>query len=896
MAALVNWVRPRAGDARRSVRGWRDQQTLWPSNRRAVAAWGGGSVAVVAMSLLTGGDYDPAQRAASATDFIDIVGDRRWAFLAAGALDFVFVACYAVAALSLTRLVAGNPNRRGLVRLGAGLVVAAAALDLLENLFVIVNLWQFDVESIGWTVYAMRSVGSVKRQLVGFGVTIELVALAIAMWWPNDPSAVVRFWIRRSRWPFFAYLGLVVTTVLLAALHQRAALVYVALPALAACGHHLNGVVRQSRADVGALDEGPARLLLALVQLMVGVVVASVAWSSSGSWADAGFVLGLALTIMALGALVSELRQNHRAKNWRGPLLMVLALCALIVAALAPVGGVVLVGLAAGLVFGVVGTELASEDLRRGAPDVGALARIGAVLVVLGVAWLLCIGTGLTPLLGLVVVLAMVVVMASADGDALAIVLVIAVAIVWATEPRDASPSAERLAVSGQPYILVLGDSYMSGEGAAGFIPGTNVILPDGEDDADTNECRRAPTAWPFVLADRVATAAVEREPHPDIPTRLLFVACSGAVAEDITDEGGVAARDRVSELALFEEARAEFGPGADGSPQQPALVIVGIGGNDGGFGDLGRSCVGPGDCSALAQQFFFERDDDDRSDATELFGIADELGGGDLDGDGSDDLGVYERIRDSVGPGVPILATSYPVPVTTDEPCRGVTLTTAERAFIQSFASALNGIIEREVVESTDPDLHFGDISDALTERGAPLCSAVPGAAGLNFVALSPVGGTIRDGLNPKNWVHNSLHPNAVGHAALADEAFEWFTTHWPSILAHKALPVTNARDLEAEARAVVNGFGPQCIGGDRCGIASVRWTAIEAQLMFRGALPGLALLVVSLWLLLGPQVVRDDGWVRRRIEEWWPTSGATPEVPPAGVESPVEVESPAE
>ncbi len=73
-------------------------------------------------------------------------------------------------------------------------------------------------------------------------------------------------------------------------------------------------------------------------------------------------------------------------------------------------------------------------------------------------------------------------------------------------------------------YYVALGDSYMSGEGAREFISGTNTVEPN---ESRTNECRRATSAWGYRLAE--VNYGLE-----DVPHRVLFLPCSGAVAGNI--------------------------------------------------------------------------------------------------------------------------------------------------------------------------------------------------------------------------------------------------------------------------------------------------------------------------------------------------------------------------
>jgi len=134
-------------------------------------------------------------------------------------------------------------------------------------------------------------------------------------------------------------------------------------------------------------------------------------------------------------------------------------------------------------------------------------------------------------------------------GATLFIVVVLGFAFVWGLfphttdDPGGVSTSAETdNATSG---IVAFGDSYISGEGAPEFYDRTD------HKGAEQNECRRAPTAYPVLIADRVA-ASVENDADTDVDTTdvgdtsdapatagldqtgLDFYACSGAKLRDV--------------------------------------------------------------------------------------------------------------------------------------------------------------------------------------------------------------------------------------------------------------------------------------------------------------------------------------------------------------------------
>src|SRR5204862_111667 len=48
-----------------------------------------------------------------------------------------------------------------------------------------------------------------------------------------------------------------------------------------------------------------------------------------------------------------------------------------------------------------------------------------------------------------------------------------------------------------------------------------------------------------------------------------------------------------------------------------------------------------------------------------------------------------------------------------------------------------------------------------------------------VNFLRLNGVTGPFEDRINPKNWLHNNLHPNEEGHALIRDAIVRWLDAH---------------------------------------------------------------------------------------------------------------------
>ena len=129
--------------------------------------------------------------------------------------------------------------------------------------------------------------------------------------------------------------------------------------------------------------------------------------------------------------------------------------------------------------------------------------------------------------------------------------------------------------------MVVLGDSYIAGEGAPSYFPGTDVL--------HVNRCHRAATAYPYLVAD-------------ELDLSLTFAACSGAKTFHVTSTGQYPASKDVfgakKQLDVLRE-----------SLDRTKLVLMSIGGNDAGFAEIGAACAAPGepDCRRSAN-FWIKR------------------------------------------------------------------------------------------------------------------------------------------------------------------------------------------------------------------------------------------------------------------------------------------------
>ncbi len=518
------------------------------------------------------------------------------------------------------------------------------------------------------------------------------------------------------------------------------------LYAIAFLGLSVGGHVRSLATVIGAvvllvaaaavlqltLDRGrdvltrPQRLAVPLAIIGVGVLLLA-AWGlltwrghTTGGWGLAG----LCAFYLGIGHLLGELRKRTGGAPARG--LKVGAACAAVF-----VLGLVLCFTVSGwwlalcvvaVLAAPVGLSLLSEDvLREPLPWPRAGIALAALALVISALWLAATGA---PVLLIALALAALVpaIASSTQADVLLVVTVLA--LVWTTIPRGVDPDASLTPVKGKPTLVALGDSYMSGEGAQTFYEGTNV--------AKRNECRRSPDAY---------APSVAREQG----LKLAFFACSGAVAVDLhqhahwPDEpvGGPG----MTQLAQVKRLDAK----------DIRLVIVSIGGNDAGFADLGVACVAPGSCVERGQLWLDRLDDR----------VAGEVNA------------AYDQLEDQL-PGVPVLVVPYPQPVAAKS-CPASLLEDDEHQFVNAFVSQLNGVIADAA--RSHGFFYLRDMETVLTDSGRRICD--PNQAGVNFIALKSINGFVDQAVMPTNWIHNSFHPNELGHEEMKRVLDRWLNTH---------------------------------------------------------------------------------------------------------------------
>jgi lysophospholipase L1-like esterase len=287
-----------------------------------------------------------------------------------------------------------------------------------------------------------------------------------------------------------------------------------------------------------------------------------------------------------------------------------------------------------------------------------------------------------------------------------------------ASEPLDPHPDSPL-------QVVALGDSYISGEGAEQYFPGTD------ETGEERNLCHRAPSAYPYLIADELGAS-------------LRFAACSGARIADVT---GV---DAQGQPAPGQHPRS--GEGVYGAHPQvavlenlasPDLVLLSIGGNDAGFGEIGAACANPvRTCSKPGSSSAWLR----RLDEVVYPGL----------------VRTYRTVRRAAG-GAPVFALTYPNPFGPEYCDDLIGVNRAEMAFLRDeFSPALNEKVEAAARVAR---VEVVDLASALD--GRRFCERPLRETAIHFVKL---GRTTGSRLDLGALARGSLHPNPEGHRMIRD------------------------------------------------------------------------------------------------------------------------------
>ncbi len=342
---------------------------------------------------------------------------------------------------------------------------------------------------------------------------------------------------------------------------------------------------------------------------------------------------------------------------------------------------------------------------------------------------------------------------------------------VWEDDPTDVN------GFGAGGTLVVMGDSYSSGEGAAeGFDLGAD---PDDRDadpphpdaagrgpadevgldpvgrvyttesdrgGANRNRCHRAPRhSWG-------AHVAVGRD------MTLGLIACSGAKTEDFwspsTTHHRPSGEAQPSQLEQLEDLR-----------RAPTAVALTIGGNDIGFAGLGTLCLLVDNCVGAATAFV----------APQLASLPSKL------------IRTYRETMSAAweraGRLTPLFVLAYPQPFPGFwSSCRALvsaSFTRAERYFLNQVVELLNRTIAGQVdaLRRGGWPIAFVDSTASALQPDHTVCSD---DEWMNYVTLaeeSNLSGSIPDVVAQS--VKHSFHPNHLGYAAMGRSFSAWLSAH---------------------------------------------------------------------------------------------------------------------
>ncbi len=344
-------------------------------------------------------------------------------------------------------------------------------------------------------------------------------------------------------------------------------------------------------------------------------------------------------------------------------------------------------------------------------------------------------------------------------GEGIVLLMLAAYILAWGLVDRSVAVAESVPTVTGKPVqIVALGDSFISGEGALEFLEGTN--------EAGGNQCRRAPTSYPFLIAR-------------GLETNVLSLACSGAKIADLTACGQMWPNGRrcrlIAEPAPVSGDGAGDGPDAPNpllavwsdaidddaarppgalpqlvtamardAPAEADVVLLSIGGNDVGFSSIVKACLLPKGCEERRELWL---------DAIELLGPQ------------LDD--VYAEVR-RVFPDAEVLVMPYPNLVNAEPGTScDLGLSQEEREFVVGFVEQLD-----LTVADAAGRAGFVVVEAAITafeNERALLCDETAAA---NHLKLVPPAGDALGRYSPGTWIPGSMHPNVLGHELTATAA----------------------------------------------------------------------------------------------------------------------------
>lgn len=310
-------------------------------------------------------------------------------------------------------------------------------------------------------------------------------------------------------------------------------------------------------------------------------------------------------------------------------------------------------------------------------------------------------------------------------------------------------------------FVVALGDSYASGEGAGDYAPWSDN---NGQILQANNACHQSKNAWArkTTLAGDNATIGAKADAGTS-DMDFHFLACSGAQSEDLLPYYSVAGQAPVNaegQNGAYPQAGMVSQLDAGYLDANTTLVTLSIGGNDMRFADIISACV-QAKINPVAQthecsEWVLSNDSDNVIDASAVR----------LDTELPESLTTVLHLIRERAPNARIAVAGYPKLFESDTRC--VEVREAEQGWLNEFADSMNQKIEDTVESANEPGkpaIFFVDTQSKFT--GHNLCTSESGVNALQF--------TVTPGENPAfpflgilvsgQFVsRTSVHPNSFG------------------------------------------------------------------------------------------------------------------------------------
>lgn len=310
-------------------------------------------------------------------------------------------------------------------------------------------------------------------------------------------------------------------------------------------------------------------------------------------------------------------------------------------------------------------------------------------------------------------------------------------------------------------FVVGLGDSFASGEGAGAYAPWSDN---NGTNSLSQNACHQSANAWirKTTLPGDSATIG-SRSDSADQGMDFHFLACSGAESEHLLpyhSVEGVKPANAEGETGAYGQAGTVSQLDAGYLDENTTLVTMSIGGNDMRFAGIISACVkanfsvtvpGGGCSSAMLE-----------GDTLPVLPASQNRLANELPVSLTT---IIQLIRERA-PNARIAVTGYPKLFESDTSC--IFINTGNKVWLNDFADSMNTTI-RQTVESANqvgaPEAFFVDTQATFT--GHNLCTGASGINGLQFT-VTPGEDPLVSGLgffvNGQFVSRTSVHPNGLG------------------------------------------------------------------------------------------------------------------------------------